>query len=88
MDQLQPWIERELRIVLGPDEELTLLMNVIRSLLDTHSLQHEQAKIGAELQDFLFDHTTRFVQELYLFSTTVWNLETYDEQVEYRCTHD
>lgn len=83
--QLVSWIERDLRICLGPEEDTTLLLVLIQSLLDRYEWQLD--KLETELQDFLFDKTDIFVQELYFFATSPWSMEAYDKEVPYQCIH-
>lgn len=89
--EMQSWIERELSIICGPDEDVSLLVCLLRSLLSKYSLDEEhqqQHHIVEALQDFLFDKATTFVRELHLFSISTWSLQAYDAGVEYRCSRE
>lgn len=91
--RIEPWIQRELKAILG-DPDPSIILHVVSSLLfsrheDGSSASSTQLSFVndnflAPLEPFLHHRTNMFWHELRCFVDSPFTMETYDAVVEYR----
>ncbi|TMW66334.1 hypothetical protein Poli38472_004099 [Pythium oligandrum] len=84
--QYEAWVARELRVIVGVDVDLTVLMALIEHYLLQPSPMDCDGLV-AELEAFLFDDAAIFVRELAYFVGSRLNIQAYDAVVTYGCAH-
>ncbi|XP_074292290.1 uncharacterized protein LOC141619165 [Silene latifolia] len=92
--RIEPWIRRELQAVLE-DPDPTVIVHVATSLYLSSiekkprvpsSCSDEEDTFLSPLRPFLGEMTNKFWHELRCFAESCFNMDTYDEVVEYRNT--
>jgi E3 ubiquitin-protein ligase Topors len=81
LQRLRPWLRRDLRAVLGEEEDVELLVLFIEGALVRYSMQ-EQRTVDV-LLPYLGDRTEQFIHELVSFARSPFELDTYDRLVQY-----
>jgi hypothetical protein len=81
LSKIRPWIERDLKAILGDDEELDILVDYVLALLKTHQLQSDEAQ--SLLSSVIHDKAGLFAHELLCFARSPLNMEAYDAAVQY-----
>jgi E3 ubiquitin-protein ligase Topors len=79
--KLRPWIERDLRAILGDDADVDIWVDYVVALLKTHELQSDEAQ--SLLASVLHDKAGLFAHELLCFARSPLNMEAYDATVQY-----
>ena len=80
--RLIPWLARDLRVLLGSnEEEVNFLMEYILSLITR--IDMDSADFVEELRPFLLQTTDHFVHELLSFAKAPLDMTAYDECVVY-----
>lgn len=88
-DQMEPWIEQELKICIGREDiDVMLIMEIIKSTLSVtakkslgDTTEKQQDRLEGELRCFLFDNTRIFVRELFQFRDSPFTIKAYDEWI-------
>ncbi|OQR94418.1 hypothetical protein ACHHYP_01307 [Achlya hypogyna] len=87
-DQAQPWLARELEVILGDDSDIALLQHIVLSSLDEIRTEHTSKKrkhrihgylrLLDTLKEFIGADAPTFVVELATFMASRLNLSAYD----------
>lgn len=78
---MRPWIERDLKAILGEDDDLDIIIDYIFAILKTHQIQSDEAQ--NLLRSVLHEHAVLFAHELLCFARSPLNVEAYDAAVQY-----
>jgi hypothetical protein len=81
LERLEPWLDRELHVLLGAEEDVELVKEFVLSLMRTYDLQSAAAM--RELRPFFFERTEQFVHELVAFARSPFPMGVYDRYVQY-----
>lgn len=84
--RLIPWITRDLSVLLSDEEShVGFVLQIILSLITKVELSSEE--FYHQLRPFLFEKTEHFIHEFISFARSPFDLNTYDQHVQYSWYH-